>query len=124
VPGFVPPPPPEPPPLQLIPATATTTSNTASGTHPHRRCLGTASRKKKQASAIAPPAKGHPRPEGRLDGRNITPDGAIVKQVIVALPVVDAALSVIVFGEVKFRSGVPNVHVGGSTAPAGVLVTV
>jgi hypothetical protein len=36
---------------------------------------------------------------------------------------VDAALKVIVFGEVKFRSGAPNVHLGTSTAPAGVLFT-
>jgi hypothetical protein len=73
----------------------------------------------RQTREIPAAARGQLRRDEGFDGRNTATDGAIVKQVIVALPVVDAALSVIVFGEVKFKSGGPNVHVGTSTAPVG-----
>ena len=53
----------------------------------------------------------------------MTSDAAVVEQVNVALPVSDAADSVIVFGAVKFVPGVPKLQVGGSTAPLGSLVT-
>jgi hypothetical protein len=101
VPGFVEPPL-NPLPLQLIPAAATTASNTARGTNFHRRCLGTMKRKKAPAREIATPAKGHTRPEGRFDGPGNICAAAVVAQVIVALPVSEVVLNVIVPGAVKF----------------------
>ena len=59
-------------------------------------------RKKTPAREIATPAKGHTRFEGRLDGLSKMCDAAIVAQVIVALPVSEDVLNVIVFGAVKF----------------------
>jgi len=43
---------------------------------------------------------------------------------MVAFPLVAVLLSVIVFGAVKFWSGVPKLHVGRSTALGGSAVTV
>jgi hypothetical protein len=124
VPGFVTPPPaPEPPPLQLIPAAATTASNTTSGTNFQRRWLGTISKKKIPAREIATPAKGQTRPEGRLDGPGTMCAAAVVAQVIVALPVSEVVVRVIVPGAVKFWSGAPKVQVGISVALGGVILT-
>jgi hypothetical protein len=48
---------------------------------------------------------------------------AVVAQVIVALPVSEVVLSVIVPGAVKFWSGAPKLQVGISVALGGVMVT-
>jgi len=58
-----------------------------------------------------------------VDGWGKAIDAAMVVQVIVAFPVSDAELNVIVFGALKFRSGEPKLQVGASAAPAGVVVT-
>jgi hypothetical protein len=58
-------------------------------------------RKKILARQIATPASGHARLEG-WDGPIKIPAAAVDEQVIVALPVSDDALNVIVFGAVKF----------------------
>jgi hypothetical protein len=121
VPGFVTPPPLLPPP-QATAAAATTRSNTANGTELHRRCRETLSRKRKQHTVITVAARGHPRPDGRIVGRNNICEAACDEHVIVALPVWDPELKVMVSGAVKFCDGAPKMHFGTSTAPGGVVL--
>ena len=85
----------------------------ANGVRANRRCFEARTSRKKERIEVTATTKGHPWPDGRLDGCNTTPDAAVDEQVIVALPVVCAPLNVIVFGAVKFESGTPKLQVGG-----------
>jgi len=112
------------PPLQPTPAATSTTRRTASGTNPHRRCIGTPNTKKKQTRETAAAAKGQSRPDGRFDGRYKALCTAVEEQVIVAVPdVAVVVFKVMVLGALKFESGRPKLHTGKSTEPDGSPVT-
>jgi hypothetical protein len=80
-------------------------------------------RNRRHIKESATKAMGHLRSGEGIDGRNKTPDAAVEEQVIVALPVVEDAVNVIVLGAVKFWSGIPKLQVGTSTALGGVPLT-
>ena len=102
---------------QLTAVRTTTASNAVSGTRLQRLSRLVATIKSKPIKAVASPAKGNPRPEGRLDGRTKTPEAAVVLQVIVALPeVFDEVSAIMLLGE-------NALHEGGLTAPLGEPVT-
>ena len=119
VPGFVGPVLPLLLPPQLTPAVTTTTSRIASGTSFHLRSFGTLKRMKKQTTERAAPVSGQSRRDGRLAGGPNSALEAVVVQVIVAVPVSDDVVSVIVPGAVKLESGAPKLQLGLSVAPDG-----
>ena len=99
-------------------------SKTARGAKVHRRCFGTPSRgKKKQPTRAPQPLTAKCGQRDGSEGRNNLREAAVVAAVSVALPVSDAALSVMVFGAVKLEPGAPKLQVGKTNACAGSVAT-
>jgi hypothetical protein len=112
---------------QLVPTAMTAKINIASNTRPRRFCAEIPSRKKQAMNAPTSLTKNKFGPSGRLLGRKTADVLGVVETVIVALPVIFAAVPAVklmMFGAVKFESGTPKaLQVGGSSAPIGEVVT-
>jgi len=127
VPGF---PTPWPLPPELVPpqpsaAAITTNSRSARGENSSLRCFGMTNNSEMQASATGPAATIQPCPEGPPAGDvwNEPACAAVEVTVIVALPVVEDVVNVMVCGAVKFWPGRPKLQVGKLTAFIGSALT-
>src|ERR1700730_13645599 len=86
---------------QLVPTARTAKSNIASNTRPRRFCAEIPSRNKQEIKAPASLIKNQLRPSGRLVGRKTADVLGVVATVIVAVPVIFAAVKLMVLGAVK-----------------------